>query len=219
MTAELKMLSRKLLEIEFGPPPYYVEFDVVIDKYTVEGGKLSFEMADPELMPYSMYFFMRKVKEGAWDNCGFSINLGVVYPEPALGSSMCNTDKFKGPDGNIETLAFQEYSEKVPHDVLTLGISGRPGGLGVYISGQDNTKPLGPKGEREAGDPPLDADPTIGKLVQGEDLFIRLKRICKEASLDGTPGDRLFLDIGGFLQYVRIGTARVVPKSSVVLAV
>ena len=76
-----------------------------------------------------------------------------------------------------------------------------------FIFLQNNTKPLGPRGEHSPGSVPLAADPAIGKLVRGGALFIRMKRI--ETIVDGIQ-QRLFQDIFRFQQVVTIVSATVI---------
>lgn len=70
MASEIQSLSRELLQLKFGSPPYYVQLDIQVDKEGFEGGKLVFEMAPIEFMPYSVLFFLNQVANGAWNSCG-----------------------------------------------------------------------------------------------------------------------------------------------------
>jgi hypothetical protein len=142
IVTELQNLARDILILKYGPPPYFVEVEVEIDsEKNIEGGKLVLEMAPVEHVPYSILFFLNQISAKAWDQCSFFINLGVVYTEDARGSEgRCNKANFRlnNPFGSSsrEFLAFQEYSPSVRHEELTIGINGRPGGLGFYINAQ-----------------------------------------------------------------------------------
>jgi hypothetical protein len=77
---------------------------------------------------------------------------------------------------------------------------------------QNNTKALGPRGEFVPGGPPLAADPCIGKLIRGQDLFIRMKRM--ETTLDGI-SSRLFQDIAMFQKTVTISSVRLIGAAEI----
>jgi hypothetical protein len=148
IVAELQNLARDVLILKYGPPPYYVRLNVEVtdqDVKNVPPGQLIFEMAPIEHVPYSVLYFLNQVSGHAWDGCSFFINLGVVYTEDARSheqSMTCNKAKFRDMYSTMygatsrEFMAFQEYSSRAPHEELTLGISGRPAGTGIYISAQ-----------------------------------------------------------------------------------
>lgn len=69
LTKEIQRLSRSLLQLKFGPPPYYVELEMEVDSESVKGGKVTIEMAPIDLMPYSVYFFLTQVSAGVWNQC------------------------------------------------------------------------------------------------------------------------------------------------------
>lgn len=59
----------------------------------------------------------------------------MVYLEDTRGGKEeCNKEAFASIEGIGENLAFQEYSPLYPHLTNTIGLSGRPGGLGFYVS-------------------------------------------------------------------------------------
>ncbi len=75
---------------------------------------------------------------------------------------------------------------------------------------QNNTKSLGPKHDTLIeGGPPAQSDPCIGRIVEGEDTLIRLKRI--EHDTDGVK-ERLFQDISLFEDAVTIKSAKIVSR-------
>jgi hypothetical protein len=145
---QVQLMSRVLLKIKYGDPPYYVQLSINVDnkeKVNMDG-ELVFELSAYEDLPYSTYFFLSQVSAGAWNTCSFFISLGVVYlgdargPDPSLDENRCDRARFRSPEiineGIEELLAFQEYSTLSQHEPNTLGISGRPGGLGIYINAQ-----------------------------------------------------------------------------------
>ena len=77
LTQEIQRLSRSLLQLKFGPPPYYVELELEVDSETVKGGKITIEMAPIEHMPYAVYFFMTQVSAGVWNSCRFALSSPV----------------------------------------------------------------------------------------------------------------------------------------------
>ena len=54
LVGEIQLLSRHLLKLKFGPPPYYIEMDIQVEREDVPGGKVIFELAPVEHMPYSV---------------------------------------------------------------------------------------------------------------------------------------------------------------------
>jgi hypothetical protein len=65
----------------------------------------------------------------------FFLNLGIVYLEDARGSASCRKEAFKAiGNGFQEFINFQEYSDQYPHEEYSIGLNGRPGGLGFYIN-------------------------------------------------------------------------------------
>lgn len=158
LTSEIQRLSRSLLQLKFGDPPYYVEFELEVDDENVKGGKITVEMAPIEELPYSVYFFLTQVSAGVWNSCrstatchrsdcllinfvcSFFINLGVVYYDEARGSDRCKKEDFATVEGIGEFLAFQEYSHNYLHLPDTMGINGRPAGKGIYFNAQVRDK-------------------------------------------------------------------------------
>ena len=67
-----------------------------------------------------------------------------MYLDEARGpeyGSHCDRTAFASSDvlkelGIPEFLAFQEFHPSVTHEANTLGMSGRPGGLGIYFNAQ-----------------------------------------------------------------------------------
>lgn len=146
LQAQVQSFAKILLDVKFGKPPYFVEFAVNVD--TEEGvkmnGEIMVELNNAEYLPYSTYYFLSQVSAGVWNNCGFFISLGVVYLDEARGpeyGGSCDRTAFATSSalkelGVPEFLAMQEYHPSVFHDVHTLGMSGRPGGLGLYFNAQ-----------------------------------------------------------------------------------
>lgn len=69
-------------------------------------------------------------------------------------------------------LAWQEYSEKFPHVIYTLGYAGRPGGPAFYISTVDNSKNHGPASQGSK----TEADGVFGSIYKGFSVVERMKK-------------------------------------------
>jgi hypothetical protein len=100
-------------------------------------GRIIIELGPIDLVPYSVYYWLeivRRFKAGAFHrNAGHVLQAQVYLTEPVA------TDKFKRSG-----LAFQEYNKDYPHNKLTLGYAGRPGGPAFYISTINNVGNHGP---------------------------------------------------------------------------
>ena len=68
-------------------------------------------------------------------------------------------------------LAFQEYDAQFPHEKLTLGFAGRPGGPEFYISTVDNVRNHGPGSQGSK----TEADSCFAKVV-GADVVERMRK-------------------------------------------
>lgn len=146
LQAQVQSFARILLDTKFGKPPYYIEFAINVD--SEEGvkmnGEITVELNNAEYLPYSTYYFLSQISAGVWNNCGFFISLGVVYLDEARGpeyGGSCDRTAFASSSvlkdlGVPEFLAMQEYHPNVYHDAHSLGMSGRPGGLGLYFNAQ-----------------------------------------------------------------------------------
>ena len=100
----LQKVSKEVLLLEYGPPPYYVEIDVSVPKFpprqtsenkveakfdqdnrpidcassTVKG-TLQLQMAPFDEVPYSILYFLTHISNGAWNGCSFATNAGTCY--------------------------------------------------------------------------------------------------------------------------------------------
>jgi hypothetical protein len=97
----LQKVSKEVLLLEYGPPPYYVEIDVTIPKFpprqtsenkvdvhvdrknrptdtaiSVTKGTLQLQMAPIDEVPYSILYFLTHISNGAWNGCSFATNAG-----------------------------------------------------------------------------------------------------------------------------------------------
>lgn len=151
-----KALSRDLLPLMFGEPPYIVDIEVELEKTET----VTIEFAS-DLMPYTSLHFLKQVKLGLWDGAQIARNAGHVI-QAGPGDQR---NHFK--EAGIKSVAFQEYSEEFPHEKHTLGLAGRPGGPDFYFSIVNNVKNHGPGGQK-AYNLPKEADPAFAKITAGK---------------------------------------------------
>jgi cyclophilin family peptidyl-prolyl cis-trans isomerase len=164
------------LHDRFGPGPHQVEIELDFppEAPAVNGNPTTFviELASLDDMPHSVHLFLQMVSHQLWDGCSFMRNAGHVvqassapyYKTTTKGRQPQLRKKFK--DAGYMSVAFQEYSPKVPHEKYTVGFAGRPGGPDWYVSTRDNTKNHGPGGQSSYA-VPSEADPCFGKVIQG----------------------------------------------------
>jgi hypothetical protein len=165
---------RTLLKMRFGEKPkllvdIVLKFPKSMADYNTEGafGKIRIELAPVDIVPYSVYYWLeiiRRFKAGAFHRNAGHVLQAMISLEPP------STD-----DHFIEQgLAFQEYSPLFPHEKLTLGFAGRPGGGNgaFYISTIDNTQNHGPASQGSK----TEADSCFGKVVSDEKVIERMKK-------------------------------------------
>jgi len=216
LVESLTTMSRELLRVKYGAPPYYARFDLEFPSSSpqdrTDKTKPFFLMQlDGAAMPYTSLYFLEQVAAGAWDSCQFIVNAGVLLQVDTRGDS-CSRAAFKKIKSVGESLAFQEYVPKLAtgdaHKRLTVGLSGRPAGPIFYISLINNQANLGPRksssdeGMGAFGLPPQ-ADPCFAKVVRGEDSIERINRLPVR---DGDTQIRMLQE------FVTITRAMVVPS-------
>mmetsp|Transcript_20325 Transcript_20325/g.19632 ORF Transcript_20325/g.19632 Transcript_20325/m.19632 type:complete len:371 (+) Transcript_20325:132-1244(+) len=128
-------------------------------------GKLVIELGPVDLVPYSVYYWLeivRRFQGGSFHRRASHVLQAQVHLEDAI-----SPDDFRGGG-----LAFQEYNKGFPHNKLTLGYAGRPGGPAFYISTVNNVGNHGPASQGSRSE----ADSCFGKVVEGEDIVDRMKK-------------------------------------------
>lgn len=123
MQKALQKISRELLSLKFGKPPYIVDLSVKLPN-RLQQITLHLQMAPVSEMPYTVLYFLSQVAAGVWDGCSFVSNAGHIIIADTRGPH-CKRNNFRKLDGVDETLAFQEYSPAFPHVKYTLGMMGR----------------------------------------------------------------------------------------------
>ena len=106
-------------------------------------------MAKPGLLG-RVYTWLSQVEAGLWDGCAFVRNAPHVLQATTRNMEHVSQQRrfAKAKKEIDESLAFQDYSKKFPHEKYTLGFAGRPGGPDFYVSTQDNTYNHGPGGQQ-----------------------------------------------------------------------
>ena len=162
----LQDATRKLIQARYGVhdlnKPLRVrvnlEFQPSMPDFAEKGseGSILIEMAPISLVPHSVFTFLeiaRNFKQGA-----FHRNAAHVLQATVRG------------DG-YRSLAFQEYSDKYPHEKGTVGYAGRPSGPAWYISIQNNVRNHGPGSQQTHNK--FEADSCFGRVIEGfEDIAV-----------------------------------------------
>mmetsp|Transcript_21224 Transcript_21224/g.27108 ORF Transcript_21224/g.27108 Transcript_21224/m.27108 type:complete len:308 (+) Transcript_21224:13-936(+) len=172
----LQQTSKELLEIKYGKDPIRAQVTIQFPESMGAPSLSSFtlQLAPPDVMPYSVYYWLTQVDNKLWDGCAFIRNADHVLQASAQdmnGKSLHR--RFKHLPYLTESLAFQEYSANYPHEKYTLGIAGRPGGPDFYVSLVNNTRAHGPGGQ-SSYDLREEADSCFAKIVSGIDVIKRM---------------------------------------------
>eukprot|EP00985_Skeletonema_marinoi_P000132 scaffold37_cov138-Skeletonema_marinoi.AAC.5 len=166
----------------FGPGPHKVEIDLEYPKVNTADApstwprtrnKIILEMAPLDLMPHSVNLFLQQVHHGLWDGNELTAN-----PEHIMSFGYHRASAHEGfVDKALETVSFQEYSNKYPHVQWTVGFMGRPSGPDFYINKKDNSVAHGPGGQANFDDMHNEADPCFAKVVEGLDVLNEINDI------------------------------------------
>lgn len=119
----LQKISRELVLLKFGSPPYIVEMSIKIPS-RVAIASIQYEMAPLDLMPYSNLYFLTQISSGAWDGCSFMSHAPHILLADIVGAH-CKQKMFAELPGIGKSLAFQEYSDEYTHEAHSLGFPGR----------------------------------------------------------------------------------------------
>eukprot|EP00549_Striatella_unipunctata_P019688 CAMPEP_0118686464 /NCGR_PEP_ID=MMETSP0800-20121206/7828_1 /TAXON_ID=210618 ORGANISM="Striatella unipunctata, Strain CCMP2910" /NCGR_SAMPLE_ID=MMETSP0800 /ASSEMBLY_ACC=CAM_ASM_000638 /LENGTH=347 /DNA_ID=CAMNT_0006583513 /DNA_START=92 /DNA_END=1135 /DNA_ORIENTATION=- len=180
---EMKKMSMRVLMEEFGEGPFTIEMMVEF-----HGGthRIVLELAPVDEMPHATHLFMEQVKNNLYVGTTFHHNFGHVL---LVGPNKDKPDKTRDEeqimaafeDSGYMHLGFQEYSESYPHEEMTIGYNGRPGGPDFYFNLEDNTAIQGPGGQPDFEDP-TEADSCFGRVVEGVDIVKKIARMPRTHS-------------------------------------
>lgn len=132
-------------------------------------GSFVIETAPIDLMPHTVFNFVDMVTAEAKIPPYFYLNAPHIL-------MMSFDDEVHHKNDFIQ--AFQEYSDKYPHEPFTVGFGGRPGGPSTYISKIDNQGVHGPGSQ---GSTMNEADSCFGRIVEGQDVIERLMHVWGKA--------------------------------------
>ncbi|KAL7485467.1 hypothetical protein ACHAW6_011074 [Cyclotella cf. meneghiniana] len=224
MESRIGTLSRIGVLERFGPGPHYISIVVNLDDEQNPASDSShrefiIELAPLDLMPHSIHLFLSQIAEGYWSRGtpAIVINPGHVLqacPHPclesvSLGGKYPGDPYFEMKRAGIDSVSFQEYNPRYPHEKYTVGWAGRPhSGPEFYINLLNNTLDHGPVEQRkkELGDRYIDyvretlggefdekvlePDPCFGKVVQGFDVVDKIAERITWSSLPSKEGER-----------------------------
>jgi len=164
-----KESQREVIE-RFGGGKHQVEFEVVLPTRPSQPYYFQVETAPLYMMPHSVHLFLEQVEAELWNGCTFTTNDEHVLLAEA-SSSRYDNDKLPGFEAvELDTVAFQEYADEFPHDELTLGFAGRPGGPSFYINKKENSALHGIPADSEVDFIEADPDPCFAYVVKGKDV-------------------------------------------------
>jgi len=179
LTYNIQIQSHEKAMEKYGPGPHRVAIkvelpeDEVFEGLNMTGIGLSedtivIELAPLDFMPHSIQIFLDQVSAGLWNDCVIFRNANhILQASPDFaGEKMMQAFV----DSGLDSVKFQEYNHRFPHEKYTIGFGGRPGGSQLIINKENNTELHGPGGQ--AGHFGADdADPCFGKVVSGVDVI------------------------------------------------
>ena len=138
MKETIQVMSSELLELKYGPGPYYVELILGFADTALEPQRVLIELAAKDA-PYTTLYYLAQLQRDLWTGCNVNLNPGhVLLADPSIPSrsvsryqdmltTTCDRIKFNSnPYADAEgRVVFQEYSNNRPHVPFTLGLSGR----------------------------------------------------------------------------------------------
>ena len=171
-TQALQTMVQHYILLRHGPGPHYVEIQLTFPTFTnthaaTYEASIIMEVAPEQLVPYSAYKWLQIVDH---------FNSGSFHriPRHVVQAQVRGSD--------LTSLAFQEYSPEYPHERLTMGFAGRPGGPAFYISAVNNTKNHGPGSQNtKTGE----ADSCFGRILVGEDVLLRMLNLPVKSAKSG----------------------------------
>ena len=161
--------SWSLLPYRFGSGPHRVKFTVEFTS-TKETGSFVMELAPLDLMPHAVHNFLKQVSLKLWDRTVFWHHEGVDHVISAA-TVMYQTGEPRHHHFDafgVGKLSFAEYSPDFPHELYTVGYTGK--GPNFYINARNNTDIHGPGEDSEQRSSSSAADPCFARIVEGLDV-------------------------------------------------
>ena len=184
--SRLQVASRQLLLAEFGARAQRL-VDLRVRLPDASEHRMRLRLAPDELMPTTVLYFLRQVRDGVWDGATFHRNAGHVLQAGPAGNRgrMATLAKARGePDLQVP---FQEYSARFPHRELSLGLAGRPGGPDFYISTRDNTELHGPGSQSADAAIIGEADSCFASVVEGVAAVDAMRGVAGQGGFGALP--------------------------------
>jgi cyclophilin family peptidyl-prolyl cis-trans isomerase len=153
------------LDNRFGPGPFSVELEVSIED---DLAYMTLELAPLEEMPHTVWFFLNQVDQGLYNYGDFGFQFNAPHVTQATPFTPEAKERFQG--SGLGEVLVTEYSQAFPHQMYTVGLSGRPGGPNFYINTHDNSESHGPGGYAADGS----ADACFGRITRGWDAIHRI---------------------------------------------
>lgn len=129
---------------------------------------ITMELAPLEEMPHTLWFFLNQIDQGLYnhDDFGFRFNAPhVIQASPAFSEAAERLHR-----SGLGEVLVTEYSPAFPHQVYSVGLSGRPGGPDFYINIVDNSQWHGPGGYATDGS----GDACFGRITRGQEIIDRI---------------------------------------------
>lgn len=218
MEGRIGALSQVAVVERFGPGPHFVSMMVMLEEGNPQSQReIVFQLAPLELMPHSIHLFLSQIAEGYWSRGTPAFALSAEHvlqacPHPCLNDVVMGGTVEGYPYGDmrvagLDTVSFQEYSPKYPHEKYTIGFSGRPhSGPEFYINMLDNRLDHGTLEERRMSMNPrvfeawakevlgvrsvddidvksFDPYPCFGKVIKGFDVVDEIAKGMTRTSL------------------------------------
>lgn len=138
MQENIQLMSKTDLLERHGHGPHLIEIVVQFDSHKGfnDQGVFTVRMAPLEEMPHSVYWFLEQVQRKLYDGCSFHRNAGHVVqagPAPNFLSPPNPQLNKRFKDAGFDSILFQEYSKKFPHEKFTLGYAGELTLLTEYL--------------------------------------------------------------------------------------
>jgi cyclophilin family peptidyl-prolyl cis-trans isomerase len=167
--------SKQQVIEKYGPGPHRVQFRVARPDSKGKTEDFVVELAPLDVVPHSVHTFLEMITSGLWDNTVFYHHRATSH---VIAAAPVAYGTFEAKHLHFQALgftgvSFPEYSNAFPHEVYTVGFSGK--GPNFYINGLDNTHHHGPGGQGHHS-LPGEADPCFGKIISGHNIITAIQK-------------------------------------------